>query len=125
MAIAFGVLVLLFASIFKVLPDAELAWRDVWVGAFITAGLFTLGKAGIAYYVGKSAANAAYGAAGAVLVVLAWIYYSTLILFLGAEITQAYAEVSGRQVWPKAHAVHRPHREAHHAPVTDSGSEAA
>jgi membrane protein len=119
MAISFGILVVLFASIFKFLPDAVIAWRDVWVGAFITAVLFTLGKLGIAYYINSNSTGSAYGAAGAVLVVLGWIYYSTLILFLGAELTQSYAETYGHKVVPKEYAAYKPHRETHHAPVVD------
>jgi membrane protein len=79
-----------------------------------------MGKMAIGYYVSQSSANTAYGAAGAVLVVLAWIYYSTLIFFLGAEFTQSFAEAHGHRVRPKEYAVYRPHRALHHAPVDDS-----
>jgi len=108
---AFGILVLVFAAIFKWVPDARIEWRDVWVGAVITAILFTLGKTGISLYISRSAVGSAYGAAGAVIVILAWIYYSVLILFLGAEITQAYVEQAGRRVSPKSHAAYLPQLE--------------
>jgi membrane protein len=82
---------LLFAMIFKVLPDAEIDWRDVWVGATVTAGLFVVGKFAIGLYLGRSDLGAAYGAAGWVILVLAWVYYSAQIVLFGAEFTCAYA----------------------------------
>lgn len=86
---------LLFAMIFKVLPDVEIAWRDVWVGALITALLFALGKFLIGYYLGKSGVASAYGAAAFLITILLWIYYSSQILLFGAEFTKAYAESRG------------------------------
>lgn len=85
----------LFAAIYKVLPDRNLEWRDVIVGALVTAVLFTLGKAGIAWYIGNSGIASSYGAAGALIVVLLWIYYSTQIFLLGAEFTKIFANRHG------------------------------
>ena len=81
---------LLFAMIFKVLPDAVIEWRDVWVGATVTAALFVVGKFAIGLYLGRSDLGAAYGAAGWVILVLAWVYYSAQIVLFGAEFTHAY-----------------------------------
>jgi membrane protein len=89
--VSFGFITLLFALIFKVLPDARIRWRDVWVGAIITAAFFNVGKLGIGLYLGHSAISTTYGAAGSFVILLLWIYYSSLILFFGAELTQAYA----------------------------------
>jgi membrane protein len=81
---------LLFAMIFKLLPDAAIRWRDVWVGAAVTAGLFSVGKLVIGLYLGRSELGAAYGAAGWVILVLAWVYYSAQIVLFGAEFTRTY-----------------------------------
>jgi membrane protein len=80
----------LFAVMFKVLPDVDLGWRDVWVGAILTSILFTLGKNVLGFYLGSSRIGTAYGAAGSVLIILTWVYYSAQILFFGAEFTQVY-----------------------------------
>jgi membrane protein len=85
----------LFALIFKVLPDRKVYWRDVWLGALVTSGLFNLGKLGISLYLAHSSVASSYGAAGSLAVVLVWVYYSSLILFLGAEFTQVYARHYG------------------------------
>jgi membrane protein len=85
----------LFALIFKVLPDAKVAWRDVWLRALVTAGLFSLGKQLIGMYLGRASVASAYGAAGSVVVVLLWTYYSAQILFFGAEFTRAFARLYG------------------------------
>ncbi len=82
---------LLFAMIFKLLPDAAIRWRDVWVGAGVTAGLFFVGKLAIGLYLGTSEVGAAYGAAGWVILILAWVYYSAQIVLFGAEFTRAFA----------------------------------
>jgi membrane protein len=87
--------ILLFAMIFKILPSIELTWHDVWMGAVVTALLFTAGKLAIGYYIGKSGVASAYGAAGSIVTLLLWIYYSSLILLFGAEFTKAYAESRG------------------------------
>jgi len=91
-AVSFSIVVLLFAAIFKIIPDVHIDWQDVWTGAVVTAVLFVAGKAAIAFYLGRSGVGSAYGAAGSVLIVLAWVYYSSQILFLGAEFTKLYAE---------------------------------
>jgi membrane protein len=98
--ISFGVITLLFAMIYKILPDVEIAWSDVWIGAAVTALLFTLGKFLIGLYLGHSAVASSFGAAGALVVVLIWLYYSAQILFLGAEFTQVYAKRFGSQIKP-------------------------
>jgi membrane protein len=82
----------LFAAIYKVLPDRPIAWRDVVVGAVVTAVLFTIGKSLIGWYIGSSAVASSYGAAGALIVLLLWVYYSTQIFLLGAEFTKVYAK---------------------------------
>ncbi|HZW06540.1 MAG TPA: YihY/virulence factor BrkB family protein [Phycisphaerales bacterium] len=95
-----------FALMFKVLPDVKIGWRDVWIGALITAGLFTAGKAGLAVYLDKGSVGASYGAAaGGLIALLVWVYYSCTILLLGAEITQRYARLHGRGLQPSEHAV--------------------
>jgi membrane protein len=104
--VAHGALItLVLAGLFKVVPDAKVQWREVWVGAFITAVLFMLGQFGIGYYLGNSRFVDAYGAAASFIVLLLWIYYSSLILFYGAEFTQAYAKATGNRVVPAAHAM--------------------
>lgn len=102
--VTLGVIAVLFALIFKVLPDVRIAWRDVWFGATVTALLFTAGKFLLGLYLGKNAAVSAYGAAGSVVLILLWVYYSAQILFFGAEVTQVYANRFGRRLEPKAHA---------------------
>jgi membrane protein len=87
----------LFAMIFKLLPKTKIAWSDVWIGAALTSLLFTAGKFVIGFYIGKSVAASAYGAAGSLVVVVAWIYYSALILYFGAEFTRVYARTLGSQ----------------------------
>jgi membrane protein len=96
--------VMLFALIFKFLPDADIEWRDVWVGAAATALLFAVGKYAIGLYLGNSALASSYGAAGALVVLLAWVYYSSLIVFFGAELTQVYARHYGAGIRPAEHA---------------------
>ena len=92
MTVSLIIYTLLFAMIFKVLPDVKLEWRDVWLGAFVTSVLFDIGKFAIGKYLGYSGAGSAYGAAGSVIVLLVWVYYSSLTLFMGAEITQVISE---------------------------------
>jgi membrane protein len=93
--ISFGVVSAMFALIFKVLPDRKVQWRDVWLGAAVTSVLFNLGKYGISLYIAHSSIQTSYGAAGSLAVLLVWVYYSSLILFLGAEFTQVYARLYG------------------------------
>jgi membrane protein len=99
-AVSFSIITFLFALIFKIVPDVQIDWRDVWLGALITAVLFVVGKTGIAYYLGRSGVASAYGAAGSLLVLLAWVYYSSQILFFGAEFTKLHAEENRSRVKP-------------------------
>jgi membrane protein len=99
-----GVITLLFAMIFKFLPDAEIAWGDVWLGAFLTAVLFTLGKFLLGLYIGQSGVGSAYGAAGSLAVLLIWLYYSAQIFLFGAELTKEYADKYGSRIKPAPHA---------------------
>jgi membrane protein len=99
------IVVLLFAMIFRYLPDAKIAWRDVWVGATLTAVLFALGKFILGLYLGSGAAGSAYGAASSLITLLLWIYYAAQILLFGAEFTQVYANTYGTRVEPQEHAV--------------------
>jgi membrane protein len=96
---------LLFALIFKVLPDVKLGWRDTAVGGVATAILFSIGRWAIGLYLGRSSIGSAYGAAGSLVVVLVWVYYASLVVFLGAELTQVLARRRGKQVEPEAHAI--------------------
>ncbi|MES2476812.1 MAG: YihY/virulence factor BrkB family protein [Verrucomicrobiota bacterium] len=100
--VSLAVVTLLFATIFKVLPDAEIRWRDVWTGAFLTACLFSLGKFLLALYLAQKGADSVYGAAGALILVLSWVYYSANILLFGAELTQVLARAKGRRIQPTA-----------------------
>ncbi|HEV3249975.1 MAG TPA: YihY/virulence factor BrkB family protein [Puia sp.] len=95
----------LFAIIFKFLPDAKIRWRHVRAGAFTTAFFFMIGKFLIGYYLGHSKLSSAYGAAGSVIVILLWVYYSAMILYFGAEFTRVYAIHSGSQIYPNDYAV--------------------
>jgi membrane protein len=103
--VSLGLFTLLFAAIFKVLPDAEVAWRDVWVGALVTAALFVIGKFLIGFYLGRSNPGEAFGAAGSVVVILVWLYYTSLILLAGAEFTQVWAKRYGSRIEPDDDAV--------------------
>lgn len=103
--ISFAVVSGLFAMIFKLLPNVRLRWRDVWLGAVATSLLFTLGKFLIGYYLATSSIASSFGAAGSVVIVLAWIYYSACILFFGAEITKGYARKFGSGIMPNGRAV--------------------
>jgi membrane protein len=98
--VSFVVIAVLFALIFKYLPDAEISWRDVWFGAVVTAALFTLGKYLIGLYLAKAAPGSAFGAAGSVVAFVVWVYYSGLIVFFGAELTRVTARYAGRQIKP-------------------------
>lgn len=100
--ISIGVITILFALMYKFLPDAKIAWRDVWMGAFVTAVFFSLGKTAIGLYLGNSAVASSFGAAGSLVLLLVWIYYSAQILFFGAEFTQVYANKYGSKIIPEA-----------------------
>ena len=98
LVVSIGAITILFALIYKFLPDAEIAWRDVWLGAFVTAVLFSIGKLLIGIYLGNSAVASSFGAAGSLVLLLVWIYYSVQILFFGAEFTQVYANNYGSKI---------------------------
>jgi membrane protein len=100
-----AVVVLLFASIFKFLPDVKIQWRDVWIGAVMTAIFFAIGKWALGLYLGSGTAASAYGAASSLITLLLWIYYSSQILLFGAEFTQVYAARAGRAFVPDKYAV--------------------
>ncbi|MEW6267978.1 MAG: YihY/virulence factor BrkB family protein [Thermodesulfobacteriota bacterium] len=106
-AVSFAITTLLFMMIYKLLPDVRLAWKDVAIGAFVTAILFSVGKVAIGFYLGRMSVGSAYGAAGSFVVLLVWIYYSALISFFGAEFTQVYARHEGSGLRPEPHAVRR------------------
>jgi membrane protein len=106
--LSFGVTTLLFAMIYNILPDVDIAWRDVWIGALTTAVLFTIGKQAIGLYLGHSSVTSAYGAAGSLVVILLWVYYSAMILFFGAELTQVFANRYGAGVNPSRGAIPLP-----------------
>jgi membrane protein len=110
--VGLAVSTLLFALIFKVVPDAKIAWRDVWVGAFVTACCFSLGKGALAWYVGRSATVSPFGAAGSLVALTVWVYYSAQILFLGAEFAQVYATRLGRRIEPTKNAMLADQRDA-------------
>jgi len=105
LGVSFVVITALFAMIFKVLPDARVAWRDVWVGATVTALLFVIGKFLIGFYLGRSNPGQAFGAAGSLAVLFVWVYYSSMILLFGAEFTQAWVERNGNSIAPERGAV--------------------
>jgi membrane protein len=102
---SFGIVTLLFAAMYKYVPDVRIEWRDVWIGAAVTSLLFTAGKFAIGLYLGRSGVASAYGAAGSFAVLLVWVYYSAQILFLGAEFTKVYAATYGSGIRPQSNAV--------------------
>lgn len=103
--LAFVVTTLLFGLIYKVLPNVEIAWSNVWIGAAITSVLFSIGRFLLGQYLGNTSFASAYGAAGSLVVILAWVYYAAQILFIGAEFTQVYARKYGSQIVPAEDAV--------------------
>ena len=103
--IVFSVITLLFATIFKVLPDGRIAWKDAFLGAGVTAILFMAGKFLIGYYLGQSSITTTFGAAGSVVIILLWVYYSSTILFLGAEFTKVYTRHYGTPIKPNKNSV--------------------
>lgn len=98
------VISLLFAMIFKILPDAKIKWNHVWLGSLVTGVLFTIGKTALSYYFGKAEPASVYGAAGSIILILLWVSYSSMILFFGAEFTAAYAKKYSGIVPPEDHA---------------------
>jgi membrane protein len=110
--ISFVVISALFALMFKYLPDVKIAWRDVWLGAVLTAFFFTVGKYALGMYLGRSSVSSAYGAAGSLIVLLLWVYYSAQILFFGAEFTQVIANRFGKKLEPAENAMWAPGQKA-------------
>lgn len=106
--VSFLLVVGLIALVFKVIPDVKIAWRDVWVGSVVTAVLLALGVAGISLYMRYSDPTSSYGAAGSLIILMLWVYYSAQIMFLGAEFTQVYAHRRGAQIQPDENAVYMP-----------------
>ena len=106
--ISLGLVALVLAAIFKILPDVKLSWSDVWVGALVTSVLFHLGKFGISVYIGKAGVASTFGAAGSLAVLLVWVYYSSLIVLFGAEFTRVYANRHGSHVVPEDNAIQVP-----------------
>ncbi len=102
--ITIGIITLMFAVLFKFLPDVQVAWKDVMVGSFITSVLFTVGQFALGIYLGSGSVGTAFGGAGSIVIVLVWIYYSALIFFIGAELTQVYARRFGSRVVPASNA---------------------
>jgi membrane protein len=107
--VSVAIVALFFALLFKTLPDAKVAWKDVWIGAAVTSVLFHLGKYGIALYIGRASVASSFGAAGSLAALLVWVYYSSQIVLLGAELTRAYADRYGSRVVPDENAVAAPH----------------
>lgn len=102
--VSYGIITLLFAMIYKMLPDVEIKWKTVWTGALVTAALFVIGKFALGIYFGNADPGSAYGAAGSLILILLWVSYSCLILFFGAEFTQVYANRYGHSITPSSHA---------------------
>jgi membrane protein len=108
LVVSFAIVTLLFAIIFKTLPDAQVRWRDIWPGAMITAILFTVGKYALGWYFAYGATGSTFGAAGSLVVLLVWVYWSSQILLFGAEVTQVYANSRGSGMKPKSYAMKVP-----------------
>jgi membrane protein len=122
---SFALVTFLFALIFKVVPDATIAWRDVWIGAALTSLLFSLGKFLIGLYLGKSSMASTFGAAASLAILLVWVYYSAQILFLGAEFTQVYARRHGSRIRPARGAVPLTPADRAQQGISRAGEEAA
>jgi membrane protein len=103
--LSFAIIMVIFAMIYRFLPDAHIKWKVTWVGASITSLLFVIGRALISFGLGIMDIGAIYGAAGSLVVILLWVFYSSLIFFFGAEITQQYAEMHSHDIKPKDYAV--------------------
>ena len=104
-SVSLGVITLLFAAIYKFLPDVEIEWRDVWIGALVTSLLFVLAKFALGLYFAYSDPGSAYGAAGSIILIMLWVSYAGMILFFGAEFTRVYARRHGRRIMPSEFAV--------------------
>ncbi len=103
--LTFVITTFLFSLMFKMLPDAKIKWKDVLIGGLITSIFFTLGKLAIGYYLGSSNIASVYGAAGSIMIIMVWVYYSSIILYLGAEFTKVYAKLYGGKIFPNEYAV--------------------
>jgi membrane protein len=103
--LTFIITTFLFSLMFKILPDAKIKWKDVFIGGLITSVFFTVGKLAIGYYLGSSSISTVYGAAGSVMIIMVWVYYSSIILYLGAEFTKVYAKLHGGKIVPNEYAV--------------------
>src|SRR5690606_15132977 len=103
--LVFCIITLLFSIVFRTLPDGHVTWKDTFVGSGTTAILFMLGKFGISLYLTNSNVASAFGAAGSVIIILLWVYYSAIILYFGAEFTKVYARLHGKKITPNAYAV--------------------
>ncbi len=103
--LTFVITTFLFSLMFKMLPDAKIKWKDVLVGGLITSVFFTLGKLAIGYYLGSSNIATVYGAAGSIMIIMVWVYYSSIILYLGAEFTKVYAKLFGGKIYPNEYAI--------------------
>ncbi|WP_192822515.1 YihY/virulence factor BrkB family protein [Rufibacter sp. LB8] len=119
LVVSTAVVTFLFALIFKFLPDAKIRWSDVWVGSLVTALLFNLGKTLIGIYLGNSDIGGIYGAAGSIIVLLTWVFYTSQIIFYGAQFTLVYARRYGKDIFPSAYAVRVVNKELEigHAPL--------
>ncbi|MEO8801329.1 MAG: YihY/virulence factor BrkB family protein [Polyangiaceae bacterium] len=106
--LSIGITTCLFALMFKFIPDAKVAWKDVWLGAVVTGILFTVGQILIGLYLGNTSIGSAYGAASSLMIVVVWIYFSACILFLGAEFTQVHADMFGKKIQPAKNAIKVP-----------------
>ena len=103
--LTFVITTFLFSLMFKMLPDAKIKWKDVLIGGLITSIFFTLGKLGIGYYLGRSDLATVYGAAGSIMIIMVWVYYSSVILYLGAEFTKVYAKLYGGKIYPNEYSI--------------------
>ena len=117
-----SVIIVLFAMIFRYLPDVKISWRDVWLGAALTAALFAIGKFILGLYLGSGSAGSPYGAASSLITLLLWIFYSAQILLFGAEFTQVYCNTYGSHVKPQEHAIMVERREIE-VPANRKGDE--
>jgi membrane protein len=102
--LSFVIATFLFALIFKILPDARIRWKDVLFGGFMTAVFFTIGKLAISFYLKSSNITSLYGAAGSIIILMVWVYYSSIILYLGAEFTKVFAKLYGKNILPNDYA---------------------
>lgn len=103
--LSFVITTFLFSLMFKMLPDAKIKWKDVLIGGLITSVFFTIGKLAIGFYLGSSNISSVYGAAGSIMIIMVWVYYSSIILYLGAEFTKVYAKLYGGKIYPNEYAV--------------------